>query len=118
MTGRFVLSPRAQTDLDDIWNYTADRWGLDQAETYTRDIWQRIEEVAAIPSAIIRAWKTNFRSPDPSLPYPIILFNADSALEECLATTTGQQPDDSRFFFLDNTPDELDHSIQSPISAS
>jgi hypothetical protein len=23
-----------------------------------------------IPSAIIRAWKTNFRSPDPSLPYP------------------------------------------------
>jgi hypothetical protein len=41
MTGHFVLSPRAQADLDDIWDYTADRWGLDQAETYTRDIWQR-----------------------------------------------------------------------------
>lgn len=50
MTGRFVLSPRAQSDLDDIWDYTADRWGLDQAETYTRDIWQRIEEVAALPA--------------------------------------------------------------------
>jgi toxin ParE1/3/4 len=37
MTGRYVLSPRAQTDLGDIWDYTADRWGLDQAETYTRD---------------------------------------------------------------------------------
>jgi antitoxin ParD1/3/4 len=31
-------------------DYTADRWGLDQAETYTRDIWQRIEEVAARPA--------------------------------------------------------------------
>jgi toxin ParE1/3/4 len=50
MTGRYVLSPRAQTDLDKIWDHTADRWGLDQAETYTRDIWQRIEEVAARPT--------------------------------------------------------------------
>jgi toxin ParE1/3/4 len=50
MTGRFVLSPRAQTDLDDILDYTADRWGLDLAETYTRDIWRRIEEVAARPA--------------------------------------------------------------------
>jgi toxin ParE1/3/4 len=50
MTGRFVLSPRAQTDLDDIWNYTADRWGLDQAETYTRNLWQRIKDVAARPA--------------------------------------------------------------------
>ena len=40
--GRFVLSPRAQTDLDDIWNYTAGRWGLDQAETYTRQLWDHI----------------------------------------------------------------------------
>jgi toxin ParE1/3/4 len=49
MTGRFVLSPRAETDLDEIWDYTADRWGLDQAETYTRDIWQRIQAVAERP---------------------------------------------------------------------
>lgn len=50
MTGRYVLSPRAQTDLDDIWDYTADRWGLDQAEAYTRDLWQRIEAAAARPA--------------------------------------------------------------------
>jgi hypothetical protein len=56
-----------------------------------------------IPSAIIRAWKTDFCSPHPSLPYPIIPFNADSASEECLATTIGPHPDDSRFLFLDNS---------------
>ncbi len=50
MTGRFVLSPRAETDLDEIWDYTEDRWGLDQAETYTRALWQRMEAVAAKPA--------------------------------------------------------------------
>jgi toxin ParE1/3/4 len=50
MTGRFVLSPRAETDLNEIWDYTADRWGLDQAETYTRALWQRIEAIAANPA--------------------------------------------------------------------
>ena len=35
MKGRLFLKPRAQSDLDAIWNYTANRWGLEQAETYT-----------------------------------------------------------------------------------
>ena len=30
---RAALSPRAQADLDEIWDFTAKRWGLDQAET-------------------------------------------------------------------------------------
>jgi len=46
MTGHFVLTPRAQADLDDIWDYTADRWGLDQADTYTRQLWKDIAAVA------------------------------------------------------------------------
>jgi toxin ParE1/3/4 len=50
MTGRFVLSPRAQTDLEEIWDYTVARWGLDQAETYTRQLWECIKAVAARPS--------------------------------------------------------------------
>jgi toxin ParE1/3/4 len=29
-----LLTPRAVQDLDDIWDYTIDRWGIDQAETY------------------------------------------------------------------------------------
>jgi toxin ParE1/3/4 len=50
MTGRFVLSPRARADLEEIWDYTEDRWGLDQTETYTRALWQRIEAVARHPA--------------------------------------------------------------------
>jgi toxin ParE1/3/4 len=50
MTGHFVLTPRAQTDLDEIWDYTAERWGLEQAETYTRQLWKDIAIVADRPS--------------------------------------------------------------------
>ena len=50
MKGRFVLTPRAAADLDDIWDYTADRWGLDQAETYTRQLAKDIQTVADKPS--------------------------------------------------------------------
>ena len=50
MTGQVVLTPRAQADLDEIWDYTADRWGLDQAETYTRQLWKDIAIVANRPS--------------------------------------------------------------------
>ena len=50
MKGRFVLSPRAQADLDEIWEYMADRWGLDQAETYTRQLAKDVQTVADSPS--------------------------------------------------------------------
>ena len=33
-----LLTPAARADLSDIWAYTADRWGIDQAETYIRAI--------------------------------------------------------------------------------
>ena len=32
----FLLSPAARADLAEIWDYTADRWGSDQAERYIR----------------------------------------------------------------------------------
>ncbi len=50
MTGDFVLTPRAKADVEDIWDYTADGWGLDQAETYTRQLWSDIAAVADRPS--------------------------------------------------------------------
>jgi toxin ParE1/3/4 len=34
----FLLSPAARADLDEIWDYTAARWSLDQAERYIREI--------------------------------------------------------------------------------
>ncbi len=48
MTG-YVLSPRAQGDLDEIWDYTEQRWSAAQAERYIRQLQQGIEFVAADP---------------------------------------------------------------------
>jgi toxin ParE1/3/4 len=50
MSGHVVLTPRAQTDLDEIRDYTVDRGGLDRAETYIRQLWKDIEIVAERPS--------------------------------------------------------------------
>jgi toxin ParE1/3/4 len=41
---RYVVSPRASADLEDIWDYTAERWGAAQAEEYSA-----IETVADDP---------------------------------------------------------------------
>jgi toxin ParE1/3/4 len=46
----FVLSPRAQSDLEEIWDFTAARWSELQAERYIRSIWMAIELVASDPS--------------------------------------------------------------------
>jgi|JI8StandDraft_2_1071088.scaffolds.fasta_scaffold65247_5 toxin ParE1/3/4 len=35
---RWRLTRKARTDLADIWNYTADLWGIAQAERYIRQI--------------------------------------------------------------------------------
>jgi toxin ParE1/3/4 len=48
MTGS-IISPRAQADLDEIWDYTVERWSENQAESYIRDIWQAIEVMAGDP---------------------------------------------------------------------
>lgn len=44
---RIVLSPRAQADLEAIWNYTEEHWSADQAEHYVRAIWTAIEAIAS-----------------------------------------------------------------------
>lgn len=46
---RYVLSPAAQADLEEIWDYTYERWSDDQAETYVREIQRAIELVADNP---------------------------------------------------------------------
>lgn len=45
----YVLSPRAQADLDEIWDYTAERWDEDQADRYIHDIRAAIEAIASDP---------------------------------------------------------------------
>ena len=50
MKRRFVLKPRAQADLDEIWDYTVERWGIEQAETYTRQLAKHIQAIADNPA--------------------------------------------------------------------
>jgi len=47
---RFNLTPRARRDLEDIWNYSVDRWGIDRAEAYLRSIQSAMSQLAANPS--------------------------------------------------------------------
>ena len=37
MTG-YVLTPRAHDDLSQIWDYTAETWGIEQADQYIQDL--------------------------------------------------------------------------------
>src|SRR5450631_1688221 len=54
----------------------------------------------------------------PSLPYPITLFNADSASAECSATTIGSQPDECRFFFWTIRPHRMTLTKQRATTAA
>lgn len=42
---RYRLSPKARSDLEAIWDYTADRWSIDQADCYIRDIVELLDRV-------------------------------------------------------------------------
>jgi toxin ParE1/3/4 len=46
---QYLLSPAAQADLEQIWDYTRGRWGVDQAEEYLRELQRAIERAAANP---------------------------------------------------------------------
>ena len=41
-----ILSPKAKSDLSDIWDYTLAEWGIDQAEKYVRELWAVMQEQA------------------------------------------------------------------------
>lgn len=43
---RVTFSPAAIADIDGIWDYTAETWGVDQADRYTDDIRDACEELA------------------------------------------------------------------------
>jgi len=45
----YVLSPAAAADLDAIWDYGEDLWGLAQAESYALRLRRAFETVAADP---------------------------------------------------------------------
>jgi len=41
---RVILSPKAKSDLSGIWDFSLERWGLEQAEKYVRELWSTMEE--------------------------------------------------------------------------
>lgn len=41
-----AFSPAAETDIDGIWNYSADNWGPEQADRYTDEIRDACEALA------------------------------------------------------------------------
>ncbi len=45
----YVLSPGAEQDLDEIWDFTKGRWGREQANRYVLQIRRAIELLAADP---------------------------------------------------------------------
>lgn len=45
----YTLRPAAQSDLEAIWEYTAETWSASQAETYTRKLFSAFDRLAANP---------------------------------------------------------------------
>ena len=46
----YRLSPAAQRDLSEIWDFTEERWSVGQAEKYLDEIRAAIERIAADPA--------------------------------------------------------------------
>lgn len=46
----YALRKRAEADLADIWQYTARRWSVEQADLYYRGITEALEALAERPS--------------------------------------------------------------------
>jgi toxin ParE1/3/4 len=46
---KYFLLPRAREDLQAIWSYTADEWGVDQADYYIGQIVTAFERAVAMP---------------------------------------------------------------------
>lgn len=44
---RYRLSPAARGDLDSIWDYTTDRWSVDQADRYVRELVDAVNQLCS-----------------------------------------------------------------------
>jgi toxin ParE1/3/4 len=47
---RVLLSPKALTDLEEIWRYTAETWSIDQADRYVDALTHMFDVIAAMPT--------------------------------------------------------------------
>jgi len=44
---QLLFSPAAQNDLTDIYDYTLETWGIEQAETYVRYLHKTCQDIAS-----------------------------------------------------------------------
>jgi toxin ParE1/3/4 len=84
LTRRLNLLPAAQADLSDIWDYTAERWSLQQARIYASGMTDLLLLLCEHPEIAPRYGNTvppvrvhNYRS-------HVIIFTADGALVEVI----------------------------------
>lgn len=45
-----IFKPLARRDVEDIWDYTADRWGVDQANAYIRKLRTAVDGIPDAPN--------------------------------------------------------------------
>lgn len=48
----YRLSPEAQSDLDRIWDYTAEMWSPNQAESYLRGLGEKFKIICGHPEIV------------------------------------------------------------------
>lgn len=82
MSRDLTLRPRAEADLAEIWDYTAARWSVTQAETYLTGLQAALALLCAHPE--IARLHHDFSPPVRLFPYRahLVIFAADeTALE-------------------------------------
>ena len=45
-----TYKPFARIDLEDIWSYTLEKWSVEQAEFYVREIFNELKKLSLHPS--------------------------------------------------------------------
>lgn len=45
----YLLAPRASSDLEEIWLYTAETWSLEQADAYVDDLFRVFDLLVSMP---------------------------------------------------------------------
>ena len=75
----YRLRPAAETDLEDIWDYTAETWGPDQADDYVRGLARTFDLLAEFPE--IARERTEIEPPVRCHPYRshLIIYRQEGA---------------------------------------
>jgi toxin ParE1/3/4 len=88
---QYRLTPAAQTDLEDIWYYTAQKWSIDQADRYLDTLENTFAQLLAMPE--IARERPEFNPPvriHPSAEH-IVVYRIEPAHIEVIRILGGKQ---------------------------